>query len=69
MKYTGTAVRDYEMAKGETQIVTLGIATWGKLHKEIKPQLLDAIDRERRGDEMVRYYYNDDGHNPISKSY
>ena len=49
MKYTGSAVRDYEMAKGETKIVTLGIATWGKLHKDVKNKLSEAIDSNEVG--------------------
>ena len=49
MKYTGSAVRDYEMAKGETKIVTLGIATWGMLDKDVKDTLREAIDSNKVG--------------------
>ncbi|XP_072021692.1 transient receptor potential cation channel subfamily M member-like 2 [Amphiura filiformis] len=46
MKYAGTAVKDYKMATGKCeQVVTLGIATWGKLRGDIKKKLTDAIGK------------------------
>ncbi|XP_072021237.1 transient receptor potential cation channel subfamily M member-like 2 [Amphiura filiformis] len=51
MKYVGTAVGDYEMAKrnGAKKIKTIGIAVWGKLRSDYRTAITDVL----REDDVV----------------